>query len=223
VQVEEGVALRGLSRPPRAPARPWILFYQGNSNDRQLGEGQQFLEALAQGDDLGLAVVAWRGYDGSPGKPSGANLLSDAEAIYRWARTSARGPVHLIGFSLGTLPAAYVAARDPAAPASVALLAPFTQIQMVHPRAFARSLLADRLDEVPDLAHLGSARPQVPALVLHGDADPVLPVEMGRAAAAAVGTSARLVVLPGAGHAELLGDARALRELRLHLGLPPGP
>ena len=47
------------------------------------------------------------------------------------------------------------------------------------------------------------ARVELPALLLHGEADPICPVGAARAAAAAI-PGARLVLLPGAGHAPFL-------------------
>lgn len=47
----------------------------------------------------------------------------------------------------------------------------------------------------------------LPALVLHGDADPTVPVEAARELTGALGPRARLVLIPGAGHVSLLGAA----------------
>lgn len=73
-----------------------------------------------------------------------------------------------------------------------------------------------------DTLRLGAASPEwpgaaVPTVVLHGDLDAVVPLENGQAHAAAV-PGARLVVLPGLGHAvpvfaraQLADELRALR------------
>jgi alpha-beta hydrolase superfamily lysophospholipase len=57
------------------------------------------------------------------------------------------------------------------------------------------------LDPVEDAASAMG----VPSLVLHGDADPTVPVEAARELADALG--ARLVLFPGAGHVSLVGAA----------------
>jgi pimeloyl-ACP methyl ester carboxylesterase len=70
-----------------------------------------------------------------------------------------------------------------------------------------------------DTRRLGEPSPpwpgaQVPTVVLHGDLDPVVPLENGQAHAAAV-PGARLVVLPGLGHAvPVFARARLADELR---------
>lgn len=64
------------------------------------------------------------------------------------------------------------------------------------PRGFARQFAAV-LAARPRQQSLGRLR--VPTLVLHGDKDPLVPLEAGRATAACV-PGARLVVVPGLGH-----------------------
>src|SRR4051794_10767394 len=49
----------------------------------------------------------------------------------------------------------------------------------------------------------------VPSLVIHGEADAIIPVDLGRAVAAAI-PAAELVVLPGAGHVPTLTRAEAV-------------
>lgn len=61
------------------------------------------------------------------------------------------------------------------------------------------------LDPVEDAAAV-----QVPSLVLHGDADPTVPVEAARELADAL--KAKLVLVPGAGHVSLVGAAPDLWE-----------
>ncbi len=63
------------------------------------------------------------------------------------------------------------------------------------------------LDPVEDAATLRSEGRGVPSLVLHGDADPTVPVEAARELAGALGPRAKLVLFPGAGHVSLVGAA----------------
>lgn len=209
-----GLALRGLVRPPRGEGVPWVLFFQGNSQ-RLLAEGQEFLEAVAGAEDLGLAVVAWRGYDGSPGRPSRDALVSDAAATVRWLRANEAlgGPLHLVAFSLGTLPAVATAVdlkRAPPGqrPTSLTLLAPYTALRMFEPGLISRYLAGEPFDVRPFLG-----RVEVPTLVVHGELDQVLPVAMGRVVSERIGGGARLLILPGAGHLDLLADPRTHRAV----------
>ena len=63
ITVAPGVKLRGLVRNPKNPGSPWVLYYPGNDRT-QLRTGQAFLATLFGTDDLGLAVFAYRGFDG---------------------------------------------------------------------------------------------------------------------------------------------------------------
>jgi pimeloyl-ACP methyl ester carboxylesterase len=213
VEPPGGLALRGLLRPPRGEGRPWLLFFQGNSQ-HLLAEGQRFLEGVSGAEDLGLAVVAWRGYDGSPGLPGRDALLADAAAIARWLRAdrARSGPLHLLAFSMGTLPAAATAVGlqrgAPAErPRSLTLLAPYTALRMFRPGWLSRYLTTERFDAMPVLAQV-----DLPTLVVHGDQDQTLPVEMGRAVAGGVAGS-RLLVVPGAGHLDLLTNPEVHRAV----------
>ena len=212
--VTPGVSLRGLVRAPRTPGTPWILFFQGNSA-RLLAEGQEFLEALAAQDDLGLAVVAWRGFDGSEGDPAREPLLADAVAEVGWLRAHGAGPapLHLVGFSLGTMPAVAAALAAQGGPTelrprTLTLLAPFTALQMCEAGHLNRFLTAEDWDLLPLLSAL-----VVPTLVVHGTADQTLPVEMGRAVAQAI-PGAQFVEVHDQGHVPLLLDERALAAVR---------
>lgn len=201
--------LRGLLRPPKTEGAPWIVFFQGNSQ-RLLGEGQEFLEAVAGAEDLGLAVVAWRGFDGSPGRAGRDAMVADAPAVLRWlhAHEARGGALHVVSFSLGALPAAAAVASlqgatGPGRARTLTLLAPYTSLRMFEP-GLAKYYADEVFDALPALA-----RVEVPVLVVHGEGDQVLPVAMGRAVAEALGSRGRLLVLPGAGHLDLLTDQRA--------------
>jgi hypothetical protein len=214
VPAQGGLSLRGLLRPPRAAAAPWLLFFQGNSL-RLLAEGQEFLEAVAGAEDLGLAVVSWQGYDGSPGRPGRDALVADALAATRWLQANgARGsPLHLVSFSLGTLPALAVAVEGQEGPAlqrprSLTLLAPYTALRMHGDGWLERRFGADLFDARPLLP-----RVQVPTLVIHGRADQALPLAMGQAVGQAI-RGARLLVLDGVGHLDLLADPRTHAAVR---------
>lgn len=73
---------------------------------------------------------------------------------------------------------------------------------------FARQTVAaiGRADSRPDLAAIG-----VPTLVLHGDADPLVPFECGQEIAAGIAGST-FVALPGCGHASTFEAAGAVNR-----------
>jgi pimeloyl-ACP methyl ester carboxylesterase len=211
LEVEPGIVLRGLERRPADATRaPWVLFFPGNSGT-QLADAQRFLDALIGDRDWGAVVWAYRGFDGSGGKPDARVLADDAwSAADELTKTapSGRDRVHLVGFSLGTSMVASVAARAAGSPfASTTLLAPLTEIDVRPPGSWFGG---HRYETLPYLASLPA-----PVLVVHGDADNSLPVAMGRTIAAQLGARARYVEVPGVDHLELLQDERALEATRL--------
>jgi pimeloyl-ACP methyl ester carboxylesterase len=101
---------------------------------------------------------------------------------------------------------------------AVVLDAPYTSVADLAAAMYrwmpARALLRHPFDS---LSRLPSVR--VPVLVLHGEADPLIPAEHGRRVAATVGGPTELVLLPGVGHPMLLGDTdgRGIEALRRFL------
>ncbi|MGQ0504511.1 MAG: hypothetical protein ACT4TC_04270 [Myxococcaceae bacterium] len=202
----EGITLRGLARRPKSPDAPWILFYPGNDST-QLRTGQAFLERVAAGQDFGLAVYAYRGFDASDGAPRYAELLSDAPQIFSGflkAEDVKPDRVSLVGFSIGGHFA--VKAITVQRAASLTLLACVDDVAMVHPSLWQRFDAGERYNTMPLL-------PSVPApvLVLQGASDDAFEGPgPGRAISKALGDKAQYVELEGVGHTEILENARAL-------------
>jgi pimeloyl-ACP methyl ester carboxylesterase len=215
LSVAPGIELTGLVHPPSAPDAPWVLYYPGN-DATQLQRGQAFLSRLGQGHDWGLAVFAYRGYDGSDGVPVIADLATDAlEILHQLCQTEkvAVDRVHVVGFSIG----GYLAVRAVAAtternqpPASLSLLASVNDIVMVR-RSFWSKI--DPGDELRTSPFLGAVRASV--LVVQGGADEALggPIQ-GQAIAQTLGDRAHYVELPGVGHNVLIETDAALAEVR---------
>ncbi len=208
VDVGDGVVLRGLARPPGQPGGPWVVFFNGNSST-MLSEGQRFLSALCEDARWGAAVFAYRGYDGSPGKPNPDALADDAWKIYQsLLKTEKLEParLHVVGFSLGTsLVAALGAKAHGEPPASLTLLAPMSELD-----------LGKRLDpflhRYETLKHLGQIKS--PTLVVHGAKDQTLPVEQGRLVAERLGSRARYVELAELGHFDMLSSPVVFSTVR---------
>jgi pimeloyl-ACP methyl ester carboxylesterase len=208
LRISSRITLRGLLRDPDTPGGPWILYFGGNSA-AVLREGQQILDALCAGQGWGAALWAYRGFDCSGGKPSPAALLDDGLVSYRALLAECGGrpnAVHVIGFSLGTSIASAVAARArPGPPASLLLLAPLTRI---HVGGRMRPWL-HAYETIRWLAGIAS-----PVLVIHGVEDTALSVAGARTVAAALGSRAQLLELPGIGHVDLPRSAAAQQAIR---------
>jgi pimeloyl-ACP methyl ester carboxylesterase len=214
---DDGVALRGLFRPPDSPGGAIVLFFPGNEG-HPLEEGQRFLDALRGDHGWGSSVWAYRGFDGSDGRPTPEALARDGLDEYQWllAQGGDGARIHVVGFSLGTSIASYVAASAAGtpsgarrrAPASLTLLAPLTEIELTT----GSWALPQRYETLSSLGAIAC-----PVLVIHGAADHVLPIADGRAVAARLGERARFVEETGVGHLDLPENAAALGEVRSFL------
>jgi len=215
ITVAPGVRLNGLVRRPQAGDAPWVLFYQGN-DAHMLKVGQAFLSRLAANRDWGLAIYAYRGYDSSDGTPRLPLLAADAPQILEQLCATEhvdRGRVHVAGFSIGghiAVRAMVEAARKQPKPPTLTLLASVEDITMV-PRSFY-----DRLDPGDDY-RTGPYLADIPGpvLVVQGTKDEALMgPEQGRKIAAALGSRAKYLELPGVGHVELMANEPTLAAMR---------
>lgn len=172
-----------------------VLVTPGNAGNRALRL------PLARGlQDRGHQVLLldYRGYGGNPSRPDEDGLLADARAAHDHllARDDVdpAGIVHL-GESIGTGVAAGLSAQRP--PAAVVLRSPFPELSVAAARAYpflpVRTLLRDRLPVTDPLATV-----DVPVLVVAGDADRIVPLELSEQVADDL--VADLVVLAGVGH-----------------------
>lgn len=192
----DGETLRGWWIPAADPRAPVVLFFHGNAGTRE--HRIEILQGFHRAG-LGVFIFDYRGYGGSTGRPSEAGLLLDGEAAFDWLRgNTGDAPIVFYGHSLGGAVAAVTALRRPAA--GLILESVFTSVPdmaiRVVPLPFVRYVVKTRFDTRAALGALTQ-----PLLLIHGDADEVVPFSMGRRlfeASAAPDKTFRAV--PGAGH-----------------------
>ncbi len=158
------------------PDAPMILFLHGNAGE-VADRADRF--AFYQSRGYGAAFLSWRGYGGSTGQPSEAGLLTDAKTAYDHLRAEgiAANRIVLVGESLGTGPAVITAARNPVA--AVVLEAPYSAAADIARQAYPWlpvSLLMK--DQFRSRDHIADIR--APLLILHGEADRVIPQSFGK-------------------------------------------
>lgn len=189
--------------------QPTLLYFHGNG-----GSLANRSERIRKYMDLGRGVfmMTYRGYGGSTGWPSEAANVADAKRAYDTlvARDVAPEDIILYGESIGTGVAVQVAAEKPVA--GIVLDAPYTSVLdvavMFYPYLPVRTFLRDRYETIKHLDKL-----RAPLLIVHGEADRVIPVEMGRAVYRAAREPKELVTIPRAGHSDhgLFGSFDAIQ------------
>jgi len=195
---DDGRLVHTLEIPAPAGA-PTVVYFH---NNRETVEAcAPFARELAR-RGLGVVLVEYRGYGTAGGEPSEDAIYTDADVALSALAARGVGPARIVlwGTSLGTGVAAEMARRGRGA--ALVLVTPYTSIPdlvtNVVPVAPARALLPDHFDT------LGKARAiRVPTLVVHGDADEVIPYAMGEELARSI-DGARLLRIPGARHGDVL-------------------
>ena len=167
----DGVPLSVWRVEPRL-GKPDILFFTGNAGSLP-SSGPRLNELALQG--YGIIAMNYRGSGGAPGVPSQAAITTDALSVYdAYAST----PPIIYGTSLGAAVATQVAAKRKAA--ALVLETPFARLcetaQHQYPIVPACLVMWDeRWDSLSAIdAHVG------PLLILHGDADRIVPIAHGR-------------------------------------------
>jgi hypothetical protein len=221
IPTADGQTLQAWWLPREEPEAPLLLFFHGNAGNRE-----DRLHNLAGLWRAGIAVLIfdYRGYGGSSGRPSERGLLLDGEAAFDWLRGETGGrPIFFFGRSLGGAVAARVALRRPAA--GLILESTFTSVPAMARVAFPlpgiQRLVRTRLDALGAVKTL-----RVPLLIIHGTADELVPIAMGRRLyEAAPGPDKTFRAVPGGRHNDtyVLAGAAYTGWLRRFMSDPNRP
>ncbi len=183
------------------PSARWtVLYFHGNAMD--IGTSIPYLNAIHKAGYSVLAVE-YPGYGITEGKPSEEDCYLAATAGYNFLRTTQGIPAEQIiayGFSLGTGVATDLAARQPLG--ALVLESPFLSTFRVVTKVKIAPF--DRFDNLAKID-----RVTCPLLVIHGDADSVVPFSHGEKLFAAAKNTPRkqFYAIPNGGHGDLLQRA----------------
>ena len=216
----DGVQLHGWFVPAHGDeSADVLLWFHGNAGN--IADRTDNLLLLSRRLGVSVFIFDYRGYGLSDGKPSERGVYADGEAALAYLR--ARGDVDmtrltLFGRSLGCAVAVELATRHPVK--AVILESPFTSID-----AMARRMRGGLTSLIPtswvvrskfdSLSKIGNIHS--PILLLHGDVDDIVPIQMAHELFAAANAPKRFYPISGAGHNDTVltgGDAYfdALKE-----------
>ena len=203
LQTGDGLRLVAWYRPA-TQRRTTILYLHGNGG--HIGYRGERVRPFIDGG-FGVLLVEYRGYGGNPGRPSEAGLMSDARAALAFLDGAGvpSAETVLYGESLGSTVAVAIAAERAAGGRPVAALvleAPLSSVSDVaayhYPWMPVRWLLKDRFEAEARIADVGA-----PVLVVHGDADDIVPIRFGRALFEAAQEPKEAAWILGGGHEDL--------------------
>ncbi len=182
-----------------------LLWFHGNAGN--MGHRLDDLALFHHLLGINVFIFDYRGYGNSQGKPSERGVYRDSSVAlaYLMGRPDV-DPDRVVyyGRSLGAAVAAELALNRP--PDGMVLYSPFTSLADMGAALYAfspvRLLAGNRLDS---MARIGRYRG--PLLVIHGEADEIIPINQGRALYEAAPGPKSFHPVPGAYHNDGLGDA----------------
>ena len=184
----------GFYFPAEKEEAPILLWAHGNGEDA----GQVLPVALQLNQmGLGLMVYEYAGYGLSEGKPSEPGTYRSADRAFEFlVQEKKKKPeqIILIGQSVGSGPSTYLAEKEKAA--GLVLISPFKSAFRVVTKV--KLLPWDRFDNFKRMKNV-----ELPLLVVHGDADEVVPFSHGQALFARHQGEKKFVRLEGVGHNNL--------------------
>ncbi len=215
----EGAVLRGWDYKAVSGSAPIVLFFNGNGMTVDRSDPLYRSLVRAGGE---VIVYDYRGIGFSAGAPDVMTFRQDSLHLYDAVTASHPGRrVVVFGFSLGTAMASYVASQRPLAGLILAgTIATAADEFPVYMRAagYDPALTAsvtpgsdavEAFDEVDSVT-----KSRAPLLMLHGEADSLVPISQGRKVfAASPSATKRFVPLPGVTHNGTAGSAVSLAAI----------
>jgi len=185
---------------------PWVLFFHGNG---EVGSDYDEISPLYHQKKLNLVVADYRGYGASTGIPTLTDLVKDShvilgEVIAEISRRGVCNDLFVMGRSLGSISALELAYKHPDLIKGLIVESGFPSVVriIIHLGIPAPGVDFDKIDQTC-LAMLREI--VVPALIIHGNADTLVPVENAKDLFDHLGTrNKRLVVIRSATHNDVL-------------------
>ena len=197
LQSADGVRVSAWHVPAREGI-PVVIYFQGNGGGLDL-RADRFRKLTADG--TGLLALNYRGYGGSGGSPSEAGIILDARAAYDFAAERyGADRIVLWGESLGTGVAVAIASEKPVT--HVILDAPYSSTADIASDLYwflpVRLLMKDQFRSDERIRNV-----KAPVLILHGEADDIIPIRYGERLLAMIPGEKRLVRFPHGYHVDL--------------------
>jgi pimeloyl-ACP methyl ester carboxylesterase len=196
----DGELIGWRAHSPDKPRRRLVVFH-GNAGHALY---RQYFAAgfLALAAGWQVYLFEYPGYGARPGSPSESGIKSAAAEAVEALLAEDAGPVYLLGESLGSGVATYLAGTLGSQIAGLLLVTPFTSLADVAGHHYgglpARALLRERYDSAAALDHYRG-----PVAFLVAGSDEIVPAALGRKLYDSYRGPRLLREQPGAGHNSL--------------------
>ena len=189
-----------------SPRRPWILFFHGNG---EVVSDYDEIAPLYHQKDLNLIVADYRGYGASGGAPTLTDLVKDSHAVLKevraeLAKRNLRTDLWVMGRSLGSISALELAYHHQEVLKGLIIESGFPSVVriMAHLGMPAQGMGVEKIDQAC-LERIQKIF--LPALIIHGEEDWLVPVQNARDIYHHLGTEEKeLLVIPSATHNDIM-------------------
>ncbi|MDZ4245793.1 MAG: alpha/beta hydrolase [Dehalococcoidia bacterium] len=189
----------------KSSASPSIVFFHGNG---EVAADYNDVAPLYHNIGCNLVVADYRGYGKSGGIPSFASMAVDAHKVFKRITEKLDTPggdgrVFLMGRSLGSVSALELASSYPDRISGLIIESGFASLPHLLERLGFPPLpgLIDK--EFPN--RLNATKVNLPALIIHGEWDDLIPISEARDLYLLLGSKNKTVMaIPGAGHNNIM-------------------
>lgn len=188
----------------RGPTSPTILFFHGNG---EIVSDYDGFAALYNAAGANLVVAEYRGYGNSGGTPTFTALLSDAHVIFDAVKKELAGrkyslELYIMGRSLGSVSALELAADRAGEIKGLIIESGFVCASRIARRL---GFSGEVLEPLEEECRQKIQRIRVPALIIHGEEDNLVPLTEAEAIYSLLKTDEKkLVIIPYADHNSLI-------------------
>lgn len=206
IAVAEGVSI-GCRFYQAEKAAPNILYFHGNG---ETVLDYDYVAPVYREKGLNLFVADYRGYGGSDGTPTCTAMIKDSHPIFQGfvsflAEMKCTGDLFVMGRSLGSAPAIEIAYHYQGLLKGLIVESGFARAKNQLKRLGVTHLFKDMKDVVGFGNDLKIKEVTIPTLIIHGEADGIIPAEEGRTLCALSGSRDKhSLFVPGAGHNDLM-------------------
>jgi len=194
-----------------------LLYFHGNG---ELASEYEDIGIAFNNIGLNLFVADYRGYGGSGGRPTVSGMMKDVHPIARWFRQflndkAYMGSRFIMGRSLGSGPAIELAAAYPSDFRGIVIESGFCDVTDLLGR-MGRILQQPGLPVPPSPGFDRVIKITMPALVIHGQYDSIVPLAEGEKIFRNIASAdKKMVIIPEADHNTIFAEGMELylREL----------
>ena len=205
VPVERDLSV-GCRLYPASESAPSILYFHGNG---EVVYDYDWIATLYNKRGINLFVADYRGYGQSGGMPSFSNTVADSHLVFKYFRDTLKssgytGSLFVMGRSLGSLSATELASSYPKELKGLIIESGFAS-------AVRLLMYLGGFISFPGLEQLENSiidrirSITMPALIIHGQWDEIIPFEQGEILYQNIGSKQkRLLPVPNAGHNDIM-------------------